>query len=149
MEEILKCAKEIFVDTRSIVFLITLCFILLDVVTGYLQAIANNNVRSEKMRQGFWHKLGIIFVLILAGLIDVIVAIGMGEALGFTAPIFIASCGYIVLMELTSILENIVKMNPELANNKIMGLFYNEAKLPVESGIIELDGAAPEVSKHS
>ena len=107
------------------VFLVTIGFIALDVVTGYSQAIANKCVSSEKMRKGFWHKMGIVFVLILAGMVDICVQIGVGNQIGFATPIFECACAYIIVMELTSILENVCKLNPELANNAIMQIFDN------------------------
>ena len=146
MELLIKFIHDIFNDYRSIVFLVALCFIVLDVITGYLQAIANNNVKSDKMRKGFWHKLAVVFMLLLAGMIDVMVAFGMGDALGFTAPIFTTACLYIIVMEITSILENITKMNPELSNNKIMQLFSDTLPKNDESDTIEPDGAAPNAS---
>lgn len=132
-----------FASLNAHVFIFTLCFIALDVITGYAQAIANRDVQSEKMRKGFWHKLAIIFALFVAGLIDGMVQMGIGAQLGFATPIFECACCYIILMELTSILENIVKMNPELAGGKFMGLFAPVLKENEKSGKIEPDGAAP------
>ena len=73
------------------------------------------------MRTGLWHKLALVFAIIVAGLADVAVAAEVG--LGFQMPIFEAACIYACLMELTSILENLKLMNPELANTKLMSLF--------------------------
>lgn len=125
------------------VFLVTLVFILMDVVTGYAQAVANGTVKSEKMRQGFWHKLAIILALLMAGIVDVTLQMGIGEELGFVAPIFECACIYIMAMELTSILENIVKMNPELAGTRFMGLFANGLTESAPTATITDDGAAP------
>lgn len=99
-----------------------LIFILLDVISGYAQAIANRCLDSSKMRKGFWHKLAIILVLILADIIDAGLNMGM-VTMGVTAPIFEVACGYVVVMELTSILENVKMMNPELAGTKLLKLF--------------------------
>lgn len=132
-----------FAQLNATIFQVTLCFIAMDVITGYAQALANKNVSSKKMRNGFWHKLAIIFALMVAGMIDIIVQMGIGQQLGFATPIFELVCIYIIAMELTSILENICKMNPELANNKIMGLFSNTLPETSRTGTIEPDGAAP------
>lgn len=101
-----------------------LLFILFDVITGYAQAIANRCIDSGKMRRGFWHKVAIILVLLLADIIDagLNMGLGMGSA-GIAAPIFEVACGYVVVMELTSILENIKLLNPELAGSKLLKLF--------------------------
>lgn len=124
------------------VFLITLVFILMDIVTGYGQALANKMIKSEKMRQGFWHKLAIILALIVAGMVDIAIQLGIGEQLGFVAPIFECACIYIMAMELTSILENIVKMNPELTDSKFMSLFANDLTKTPDHATIVKDGAA-------
>ena len=43
--------------------------------------------------------------------------------LGFTVPLFVPACVYIVLNETASILENIAALNPELAGTRLMQLF--------------------------
>lgn len=100
-------------------------FIALDVLTGLAKGAASakngGGLSSEKMKTGFWHKLGIIAALVVAGLLDA--AAGAGLDLGFDAPIFEAACGYVVIMELLSILENISELNPELAGSKLFQLF--------------------------
>ena len=95
-------------------------FILLDVATGYAQAVANGTVSSAKMKGGFWHKLALVFAMLAAGLADMAVAVELD--LGFPAPVFEAACAYVMLMELTSILENVALMNPQLADSKLMQL---------------------------
>ena len=97
-----------------------LVFILLDVLTGICKGAATHNLSSEKMKTGFWHKLGIIAALVVAGLIDA--AAGSGLDLGFEVPVFEAVCGYVVIMELLSILENIAEINPELAGSRVFQL---------------------------
>lgn len=99
-----------------------LLFILLDIVSGYAQAIANHCIDSTKMRKGFWHKFAIILVLVMADIIDAGLNMGMGT-MGVTAPIFEVACGYVVVMEMTSILENVKMLNPELAGSKLLKLF--------------------------
>ena len=113
-------------EFTSVLFIFTLLFIMFDVVTGYAQAIANKNIQSEKMRKGFWHKLAIILALVLAGAIDVLMGTGVVLDTGISAPIFEAACVYVIVMELSSILENIKKMNPELAGSKLLDLFGSQ-----------------------
>lgn len=98
-----------------------LAFILLDIISGICKACSKHDIRSDAMKAGFWHKLGIITALVVAGLVDA--AAGAGLDLGFQVPIFEAACGYVVLMELFSILENISEINPELAGSKLFQLF--------------------------
>lgn len=110
-------------EFTSALFFFTLAFIAFDVITGYAQAIANKDIQSDKMRKGFWHKLAIILALVLAGTIDVLMGTGIVLEIGISAPIFEAACIYVIVMELSSILENIKKMNPELAGSKLLDLF--------------------------
>lgn len=105
-------------DPTFLVF--ALVFILLDVLTGIAKGASQHNLSSEKMKSGFWHKLGIIAALVVAGLLDAAAATGLD--LGFEVPVFEAVCTYVVLMELLSILENISEINPELAGSKLLQL---------------------------
>lgn len=77
-----------------------LLFSLFDVITGYIQAIINNNVDSQKMREGLWHKVLIIIILLMSYIIDFTFSL---KFVGSTVSI------YIILMELVSILENVKK----------------------------------------
>ena len=75
-------------------------FSLSDVLTGFIQAIINNNLDSKIMRQGLLHKVLIFVVLILSFVID----------RTFDLPIIskFVSC-YIIIMETISIFENLSK----------------------------------------
>lgn len=97
-----------------------LAFILLDIITGICKGAATHTLSSQIMREGFWHKLAVIFALCIAACIDA--AAGAGLDLGFEVPVFEAVCGYVVIMELLSILENISVINPELAGSAIFKL---------------------------
>ena len=97
-----------------------LAFIFLDVATGYAQAVANHVVDSKVMKAGFWHKLALIFAMLAAGLADMAAVVEVD--LGFPLPIFEAACVYVMLMEFTSILENLKKMNPQIAESALMKL---------------------------
>lgn len=100
--------------------MITGCFILLDIVTGITQAIANKEVSSEKLRKGAFHKIAFVMIICLAYLIDY----GVGYIdLGFNFPIVVPTCTYICFTEIVSILENIVKLNPSLKGSKIFDIF--------------------------
>lgn len=82
-----------------------LIFSLFDVITGYIQAIINNNVDSQKMRTGLLHKILIILVIILSFILQ------------FTFNIsYISSivCIYVIVMEVVSILENLKKAGLDL-----------------------------------
>lgn len=100
--------------------LIVLSLIIIDYVTGLAKAIVMKNVSSEKMRLGLWHKASLIVIIVLAEIIERAQSI---IDFGYTVPLIIPACVYIALMEITSILENLSKINPELANTALLQLF--------------------------
>ena len=101
-------------------FVIPLVFSILDIITGFTAAVANQNVSSSAMREGLFHKLGFIFALILAALLQY--ASGLLD-LGVEIPTLGAVAVFVVLTEAVSILENIAEMNPALANNDFFKIF--------------------------
>lgn len=101
-------------------FVIPLVFNILDIITGFTAAVANQNVSSSAMREGLFHKLGFIFALILAALLQY--ASGLLD-FGVEIPTLGAVAVFVVLTEAVSILENIAKMNPALANNGFFKIF--------------------------
>lgn len=109
--------------------IIVLLFIVLDIITGVTQAIQNKDVSSSKLRQGAFHKFSYILILTLAYLIEY--SMGFVD-LGFNIPIVNGVCIYLILTEIVSIMENIIKMNPGLENSKIWDLFRNDNVLKAE-----------------
>lgn len=104
---------------------IVAAFIAMDLVTGIMQAIANKSLDSTKMRSGGWHKCGFIMVIILAALVEWAMQF---IDLGFTLPLFVPACVFIILTEIVSIFENVCKLSPELANSKLAQLFNIDVK---------------------
>ena len=43
--------------------------------------------------------------------------------MGFSVPIIIPTCVYIVITEVASVLENLAEINPELHDSPILSLF--------------------------
>jgi toxin secretion/phage lysis holin len=75
-------------------------FSVVDIITGFIQAVINNNVSSKVMRVGLLHKI----------LIVIVITTGFVGGMAFNLPIipkFI--CGYIIIMETVSIFENLSK----------------------------------------
>lgn len=103
-----------------IIYVIAFAFIALDFITGLVKAIATNSFTSTKMREGLFHKVGLILCMILGGLVDF--AQGYLD-LGISLPVAEAICVYICLMEITSIIENVCKINPEILPDKLVALF--------------------------
>lgn len=100
-------------------------FIALDLLTGFAQAVANKTVNSTKMRAGLWHKCGFVLTMLLAALIEWTMHY---IDLGFTLPLFVPVCVFIMLTEIVSIFENICELSPELASSKLAQLFKIDVK---------------------
>lgn len=98
-------------------------FIILDYVTGVAKAITQNNLSSRKMREGLGHKFAYFMLALVAWFIDVVNA---HVDLGLPVDVFVYTVGGISLIELTSILENITAINPELANKPFMNIFAQD-----------------------
>lgn len=97
-----------------------LVFIVIDYIAGLIKAALKNNISSQKMREGLGHKATYIILLSVCYTID---AIQLNTELNLPAKLFpLVSCG-ILLIELTSIIENICEINPELKQAKFMNVF--------------------------
>lgn len=104
--------------------LIAVCFMGLDIITGFIQAVKNGDVSSAKMRDGLFHKCGFIGAIALAYLCEFSMAF---IDLGFTVPLAVPVCAFIIWLEVVSNLENLGRISPELSNNDFMKLFnHNE-----------------------
>ena len=106
-------------------YLMTFCFIAVDFVTGLCKAFATGTFRSKIMRQGLFHKVALLLVLLLGWLMDYAQTF---VDLGVDLPVGAAACVYIILMELFSALENLCKINPQLMPDKLMEIFGGAGK---------------------
>lgn len=107
--------------TISIVFLL----VLIDYATGVVNAIMHGELSSEKMRQGLGHKFAYLAVICVA----LIVEYGSDYInFGIELPVFMPVCAGICLTEITSIMENCVKINPELSKSNILNIFKIDKK---------------------
>lgn len=95
-------------------------FIVTDYITGIVKAIMRDNLSSEKMRKGLGHKFAYFILVLVAWFID---EINLHVDLGLPVSVFICTVGGICLIELTSILENVTAINPELADAPFMRIF--------------------------
>lgn len=95
-------------------------FIITDYVTGVAKAVMQNNLSSKKMREGLGHKFAYFMLVLVAWFIDLV---NVHVDLGLPVSVFMCTVGGISLIELTSILENITAINPELADAPFMQVF--------------------------
>ena len=97
----------------NVTFLIVaIVFIAFDILTGWTKALATHTTNSSIMRVGLFHKLGEILA-ILFGYGCQYSFPKIGVAIPIPLPEAIAT--YIILMEVASIIENLTKINPQLA----------------------------------
>lgn len=91
--------NEITFTHRYWVLLLPLVLMSCDIVTGWIQATINNTWDSTKMRTGLFRKSGELMVIIISYVIYVAISLPVD------IPVWIA--GYIVIMEVISICENL------------------------------------------
>lgn len=92
-----------------------------DVVVGFIQAAINNQLSSIKMRQGLLHKVLILILIFVCLAIEI--GIGHTVKLPYDIPTCEVVCGYVIIMELVSILENIARGYPQFADSQLFKLF--------------------------
>ncbi len=82
-------------------FLLPLIGIAIDVITGWIQASVNGTWDSTKMRKGLYRKGGEFLIVLFAFIIEF--------AIPVCKELHVATCvsGYIVLMEILSVIENL------------------------------------------
>ena len=97
-----------------------LFFVVTDYITGVVKAIMAGNLSSKKMREGLGHKFAYLILILVAYMIDTFDA---HVDLGLPVHVYLITVGGICLIELTSILENITEINPELKNVSFMQMF--------------------------
>lgn len=97
---------------------VPLVLALLDVVSGYAGAMKTGTLNSTVMRNGLWNKIAEVFAIIVGKACDICVSLFGTEFLGkqVDTPICVAVCAYLSLYELTSIMENIGKLNPSIGD---------------------------------
>lgn len=94
--------------------------IVFDYISGLAKAAMQHDISSGKMREGLYHKFAYILVMVLAEIVEHAQQV---IDLGFAVPIVIPAAVYIVVTEITSILENIAAINPSLADSPVLKLF--------------------------
>lgn len=100
--------------------LVTIIAIVIDCVTGTIQAMFSNKLNSSKMREGGKHKFGEILALAFAVFISKSL-VYFNIKIGF--DITYITCAYIFLMECISIIENIAQLNSKAIPDKVKQLF--------------------------
>lgn len=92
-----------------------------DMVAGFVAAAINNELSSSKMRRGLLHK--VLMLILIFACLAIEIGISHTVALPYDVPTCEVVCGYIVIMELISVLENIAKGYPEMKDSALFRLF--------------------------
>lgn len=98
-----------------------LVMMLMDILSGFVGAVVRGDVSSTKMREGIGHKALLIIVIIAAVLVQTF-SLHIGD-MGWSFPLIVPCCVYIIVMELTSVLENVTDAYPALKDTALMRLF--------------------------
>ncbi|MCI8468763.1 MAG: phage holin family protein [Eggerthellaceae bacterium] len=96
---------------------------LLDIISGFAGAAKMKEIASGKMREGLWHKAGFCGLILVAAVYEVgavwldfeVQQLGLGVAVPDLPAVGVV-CLYVVATELVSICENLIVLNPGIAN---------------------------------
>ena len=94
----------------------------LDIATGMAAALATGTLSSRTARKGLIHKSAFLFAILLAHILDYAQSF---VNLGLPFELQVAVCGYIIICETLSIVENLAIINPELRGTPLLQLFKN------------------------
>lgn len=101
MTNLVMVQQQIQFASLQWIFMLPLSFMLIDFISGFLKAWKNNEIDSSKMRKGLIKKVGEVLMLAVG---ELLVA---GTMLPYSSDILKFISGYLCLMELISIFENL------------------------------------------
>lgn len=103
------------------VVLIALTFNGFDIVTGIIKGIkADKKLDSSKLRDGLFKKMGFVLCYGFGGLLDY--SSGYIDIPIDTSMVMPAICGFVILTECVSIIENLTQINPDIMPEKLKEL---------------------------
>lgn len=102
--------------------ILALAFHAVDLVSGLANAVKRHEVRSSKIRDGLFKKLGFVLCYCLCALLDM-----YGADIGISLPFAMlpAAVGFGVLAECSSIMENCALLSPRLSKLKIFNFLHS------------------------
>lgn len=118
-------------STDTVILIAVSIMIAVDCIYGTVGALVTNTFSSAKMRAGLMHKAAEYVVLLVAYVIQWVLASGVD--LGSTGvlqcdiPTYTAVGAFLIAMEAGSVLELCVKFNPDLAENRFLKAFARKA----------------------
>lgn len=124
-------------DNTYMFVIVALGLAVLDVVSGYASAVKNGTLNSSVMSDGLWSKLGEVFAIVIAFMCEFCIGL-YGENflhVSLDVPISTGVCAYITIYELTSIVENIGKLNSTIGNWLVNVLGIDPIKVNLEGEV--------------
>jgi len=112
-------------NSTSWCFLIVTVIMILDIVTGIIKSINDRNFSSEALRKGLTHKMVYVIILVLAWFIE---QAEMHVDLGISWPLVVPVTVALSAIDIVSILENAIAVDPELGKGKISSIFTHDLK---------------------
>lgn len=111
----------------DVALIVVLLLIIIDMITGMVQASINGVFDSTKVRQGLAHKCSEFVFIAIGILVDALLYVGVDLDLGitFSSPVTMVIITAIILMEIASILENLMKINPSLAELPVFNVLLD------------------------
>ena len=100
----------------------TLVVCIVDYITGIIRAVHHQEITSKLMKKGLLGKFVYLCIIVVCTCFD---ALGVSEAIGLPLDTTAICTSAIILVELSSIMENACEVNPQLANSPIGSIFNN------------------------
>ena len=94
----------------------TLVACIVDYATGIIRAVYRQEISSQTMKKGLLHKLVYLCIILISACFD---ALGVSEIIGLPLDTTALCTSAIILIELSSIMENACEVNPKLADSPI------------------------------
>lgn len=108
--------------TAQTAIVAVLILTLMDVLFGLANAMfVQHDFESEKMRHGIGHKCVSFGFMMVADVVDGTLIGGLD--LGYTSPVLVASCVYLCIMEIGSLMEIFAEIRPEVRDTPLWQLF--------------------------
>lgn len=114
-----------FADFEPMILIFAL--VAIDYVVGTIAHTVREGFQSSKMREGLLHKFAYVVMLCVCLIIKALTSYYELPFI-YGDACFTLVCVWIVVTEVGSILENIVLLNPDLADKKFLHIFDKREK---------------------
>lgn len=106
--------------------------VIVDFITGLIGHTMREGFSSSKVREGLAHKFTYVIALVLCLILEKIMEY-YDLPMVYAGVLYSLTYVWIVITETGSILENLVLINPDLADNSFMRIFDRREARPIRS----------------